>query len=620
MRTLVLSALLVTTTALFAAGQQQTVPRPPSGNRDTIAAPPLAGTASITGTITSGTAGRPMRRATVKLQSSTSPLSRTTKTDDQGKYEFKDLAAGEFTLRANKSGYLESIYGQKRPGNGRAGTPLSVKDAQRLEKIDLSIPKGAALTGTIVDDLGEPVSGVQVRAMRYAFKNGEKSMVSAGTDTTDDRGIYRIATLVPGDYVLMATPRDDDGPAAELHGSEQAAGAGGHAFTFAEASRSTAPSPNDAPLSTGYAPVFYPSTTLAMSASTISLGPSEERAGLDVQLQLVPLGTITGLVSGDPRVVQSTTIELRDSNAVLLGVSAQTTRPGADGRFTFSGVAPGQYTLAAKSGNSGFVYSHEGGSTHQEGAPNFAAGRSGGGTTFGGPSTPPQWAKADVSVEGRVNQDVSLALQPGMSVSGHIKFDGTGQAPTDLTSMRVTLASTTQGGVLSGSAVGQVDTDGNFRVPDVMPGKYRISITPPRGWRATSVDIDTRDALDFMVDVKANEDIANAVATLTNKPVELTGILQDSSGRPTSDYTIILFAAEQKYWTPQSRRILSTRPSTNGKFFFRDVPAGDYQLIALDDAEPDSWFDVNVLRQLVGPAMSVAIIAGEKKTQDIRVR
>jgi hypothetical protein len=633
MKILIALPLIALATAFVAAEQQvQTVPpRPPAMGpaRDPgLTAPTPTGTAALTGTITSVDGGRPMRRATVRLQGTSTPMSRTTMTDDHGNYEFKELPAGEFTLRASKPGYLDAILGQKRPGSGRPGTPLSIKDAQHLEKIDLSIPKGGVLTGTIVDDVGEPAFGVQVRAMRYAFRNGERSLVSAGSATTDDRGIYRIATLVPGDYVVMATPTENNGPMSDmdlraLKESLATQTASGN-MTFAAqlpgssgggASMDTAPS-------TGYAPVFYPSTTLAMSASAVPLGPAEEKGGVDIQLQLVPLGTITGQVAGDARAIQSTTIELSDSNTGLPGLSAKTTRPGPDGRFTFTGVTPGQYTLTAKSGGGTFVsFDNSGGNmrmtvmaTRVDGGPGGPGGASG----PGGPPAPPMWAKADVSVEGRTKNEVSLVLQPGMNVTGRIMFDGTGPAPTDLTQMRVLLSSATQGSVLSGSGMGNVDADGKFSVADVMPGRYKVNIIGARGWRTRSVDVNGRDALDFLLEVKASEDVSNVTATFTNKPSELSGVLQDASGNPTSDYTIVLFAADQTYWTPQSRRILSTRPSTDGKFSFRDLPSGDYRLVALEDAEQDSWFDQAVLRQMMGASISVKIVEGEKKTQDIK--
>ena len=44
------------------------------------------------------------------------------------------------------------------------------------------------------------------------------------------------------------------------------------------------------------------------------------------------------------------------------------------------------------------------------------------------------------------------------------------------------------------------------------------------------------------------------LVTLTDRVQEITGTVQDALGRPTSDYTIILFPADNRYWVPQSRR------------------------------------------------------------------
>jgi hypothetical protein len=68
-----------------------------------------------------------------------------------------------------------------------------------------------------------------------------------------------------------------------------------------------------------------------------------------------------------------------------------------------------------------------------------------------------------------------------------------------------------------------------------------------------------------------------------------------------------------------SRRIQATRPSTDGRFQFRDLPSGDYRLIAVTEAEQGQWFDPNFLRQLLGGSMTVMLGEGEKKQQDIRV-
>ena len=157
----------------------------------------------------------------------------------------------------------------------------------------------------------------------------------------------------------------------------------------------------------------------------------------------------------------------------------------------------------------------------------------------------------------------------------------------------------------------------------VVPGRYRISsaLNPP-GWTVRSSVVDSRDSLDIPFEVKPSENVAAAVVTFANasRATELSGVLQDPAGRPTSDFTVIVFAADSRFWMPQSRRIQATRPGTDGRFVIRDLPPGDYRLTAVVDVEPGQWFDQNLLRQIFGVSLPVTLADGERKTQDVRVK
>jgi hypothetical protein len=131
--------------------------------------------------------------------------------------------------------------------------------------------------------------------------------------------------------------------------------------------------------------------------------------------------------------------------------------------------------------------------------------------------------------------------------------------------------------------------------------------------------IDGRDVLDFPLDVSPNQDLSNAVLTFTDKTQELSGTIQDTSGRPTSDYTIILFPSDNRYWTPQSRRIASARPGTDGRFTFRGIPAGEYRLTAVTDVEPGEWYDPAFLGQVQQASIPISLAEGATKVQDIRL-
>jgi hypothetical protein len=206
-----------------------------------------------------------------------------------------------------------------------------------------------------------------------------------------------------------------------------------------------------------------------------------------------------------------------------------------------------------------------------------------------------------------------------MTITGKLAFDGAGQVPTDLSQTRLVLSPASQNDSRSGSAVGQTDADGRFKITDVSPGTYKITATPPRGWRTASIEIGGRDVLDFPLEVKPNDEIGAAVVTFTDRSQSISGTLQDASGQPTSDYTVIAFAEDQRYWLPQSRRIMATRPATDGRFTFQNLPPGDYRLIAVTDIETGQWFDPAFLRTLGAGSIPISLAAGDTKTQDIRL-
>ena len=107
-----------------------------------------------------------------------------------------------------------------------------------------------------------------------------------------------------------------------------------------------------------------------------------------------------------------------------------------------------------------------------------------------------------------------------------------------------------------------------------------------QGFTLRSAVTGGRDILDFPLEVKPNEDVADIAVTMTTQSQELSGSLLDNTGNPATDYTVIVFPAESQYWTPQSRRIVSARPGTDGKFFARNLPTGEYLIAAVTDVEP----------------------------------
>lgn len=636
--------------------------------------PQNIGTSGIRGAVYSDDSGTPVRRARVTLSGTGLRGGRSTVTDDQGAYEFLALPAGRFTMTASKPGYVNNSYGARSPG--RPGTPIQLAENQTLEKAYIALPRGGVITGIVVDDHGEPAAGTQVRVMRFVMRSGERSLQQAGLDTADDRGMYRVYGLQPGDYMVSAIPRNQNvgdlraALTSEVEallgqaGANQAGrGGGGGRGGFGggalaglggivgggntqdlidrAAELQAQLQAQEQEQNVAYAPVFYPGTTSPSSATNVSLGIGAERSSVDFQLQLVQTARVAGTVMSPSGVLpQGTQVSLvstdRGGLPNLPGINQNTARVNQEGQFSFQNITPGQYSLQARA-------------TEREVDPNAAAqqgGRGGRGGGRGGAITQVLWAAMDVSISGTSLENLVLNLQPGMSVTGDVQFQGTtGQRPDDMTAIRITLTPRgPQPFEIGGIPPAEVDENGRFTITGVAPGHYMIQagVGGGRGgggrgggrggaavtatgqnvsaqWALESARVNGVEALDFPFEVAPNQSVGGVMLTFADRTQQVSGMLQDSSGRPTADYTIIVYPTDSRYWLPQSRRIASARPDTDGRYTIRNLPPGEYRLTAITDAEPGEWYDPAFLSQLGPASIPFTLTAGQSFVQDVRL-
>jgi hypothetical protein len=128
-----------------------------------------------------------------------------------------------------------------------------------------------------------------------------------------------------------------------------------------------------------------------------------------------------------------------------------------------------------------------------------------------------------------------------------------------------------------------------------------------------------RDAVDTGVVVKPGENV-DLVVTFTDRPAEITGVLQDSAGRPAPAFFIVIFPADRALWIPGSPRLGAVRPGTDGRYSRTALPPGEYYLAALTDVEDREWNDPAFLEALVPSAIRVTVGEGERKIQNIQVK
>lgn len=603
--------------------------------RDSGVPATATGTATVTGVVVSADpTPQPLRRAIVTVSGAGQPLGRSAITDDEGRFAIGSLPAGRVTATAVKRGYVPGAYGATRPG--RPGTPLTIAAGQ-MAAVTIILGRAAVITGTIRDERGLPLPGLRVFAIDAHRPIAPQPNAGEAGVLTDDRGVYRLYDLAPGEYLVTATPTDAvTGEIAWRSDTETDA-----VLARLQARRGRANALQAAPgpsmTAETLAPIYYPGTAVLGDAGRLSLAAGDVRDGVDFVMRAVPVTTIEGVVvSVEGALPASVEMSINPGATLrffaLASVNPQLVqRPGADGRFKYTTVTPGRYTIAVRA--SATVPSGPGG-----------RGRGGGVTMISGTSQAIEgrgsaspdtlYALEEVEVSGFPKSGVTLQLQRGSRLAGRVVFDASTQiAPADLTSLRVTLqpvssststvAGTTIGTTYTSIQNATVRADGTFEFVGLAPGRYRAQVTVPppvqQSWWLRSAVVAGRDVLDTALDVTLGSDFSGMVMTLTDRRSELSGTLTTVTGLPAPEYFVIVMPADPALRTAGSRRVTSARPATDGAFTFADLPAGDYLLVALTDVDPNEWQTPEFLTTAAAGGVPVRIAEGEKKVQNLRL-
>lgn len=572
------------------------------------------GAAAISGIIVSDEREpRPLRRVRVMLNSPELPHGRTTVTNDDGTFAFDRLPPGRYTVGATKDAYLFVNYGASGPG--RPGTPIVLRQGQSRQ-LTIRLTRGSVVTGMVTAKDGQPVPGVLVLAVasRYVPAQGERRPQPAGASTsvTDDRGVYRIFGLQPGDYMVAATVQRSQVPFGELQRQTEveirralADVRDGGSLTrstpgFSVPQRGSKPAPPLEPRrSLTYAPVYFPGTTNPALAVRVKVGKAEERVGVDIALDLVPTSRVEGRVINHGTTMQPTIVTLAPAPAAgaFDGGFRGTAPVQPDGSFLFRAVPPGQYIVMARSTV----------------RPTVPGGRA---TTW--------TASSELRVDGDDVGSVMLSMEPGVTIAGRVAFEGTRDAP-DLSRFPMVLPPLNlTGGTLSVLPMLNLDASGRFTLEHVTPGVYRTNAmipgtrTPLGAWWLKSIAIDGQDILDTPLELRTNTN--DAIVTFSDRASSLSGVVRDTQGNPAPDIHAVVFSANRRSWFHNSRRVAGVKTDANGRYTVRNLPPGEYFLMATADVEPGEWFDVVFLEQVATGATRVSIGEYADVVQDAVIR
>ncbi len=426
---------------------------------------------SIRGRVVAADTGLPLAGARVSIRSlaltSTDlpPFSENATATADGSFEFQDIPGGTFAVLAVRPGYVVT-----------ASSMVLLRDRDTAA-VTIAMNRGGTINGRITGQFGEPVSNIQVHALRHSFaEDGTRQRVPSGTaDVTDDLGEFRLYGLPPGDYAVVASGRDGaDGPFGFLT-----------PFAFAET-----------------APTYYPGTADAAEAQTVTVG-----LGSDASVQFALLSRRTVRLSG--RVIRADGSPATGARLMLwsafgtLDVGAPATL-APDGTFTLAGVPPGQYWLNARD-----------------------PGRLGAGA---------ETASALVTVADQDVGGLSLVTTGGATLRGRVVYEG--RRPDDV---RIAVAPVDRTGPFGGAGFGFIDEvrdDGRFEAKGII-GRVIFSAMDA-STMVKAVTGGGPNALDGGLDLDGRSEVNGLVITVTDKIPEVAGRVIDADGRGLGEQFVVL--------------------------------------------------------------------------------
>ena len=475
---------------------------------------PATGTALIRGVVVGGEGGAPLRRAFVRVSGAELREGRVASTDEQGRWEVKNLPAGRYSLSAMKAGYVSLEYGQRRPFE--SGRPIEVADGQQLANLNFNLPRGSAITGRVTDEFGDPLSEVMVAAMRYRFVGGRRRMVPVGRFVhSDDGGNFRVFGLAPGDYYLSATLRD---------------------FGM-----------NDAETQSGYAPTYYPGTSSPQQAEKITLGVAAEASGILLSLMPVRTAKVSGTaMDSQGRPMAGAFVSLVEGSP---GCRLHDVRRWQPGARRWDVYAPERVA----------------GRIHADGQRDGSAGHNRAGVDAADGDRRRHHRDRARRDEGdpdqgtnRVRRAAAGRHRPPASFS----VNSTPKDPADMPTF------------FGFGGLDRVNDDWTFELRAGGNSALIRTERMPAGYSLKGVFWRGEDVTDSGIALKGSEAITGVEVVVTARTSNVAGAVNGADGKPTADYVVVIFAEDSEQWGFQSRQIAIARPDQQGGFVVKGLPAG----------------------------------------------
>jgi Carboxypeptidase regulatory-like domain len=508
------------------------------------------GTFRVSGRVVDEQTHSPVPGAKVALLISQSGLEQRRVADvaADGSFVFTGLSAGKYDLYAEAKGYRQQALNAHE--NFLTGVAVGV--GKNTEGIVFALAKETVLTGTVIDEAGDPVRDANVVLFRKSNLEGADEVRMSGVQNTDDRGTFDFRDLPAGTYYLAVSARPWY--------------ATNHFTTFQNGGATGTSENRDPALDVVYPVTFYGGATDEAEAQAITL---KSGARFEANVTLFPTPGLHVRVRGTAG--QNSTgliLHRKIFGQWDMPMAMQVTRGNGDWEMT--GVAPGNY-IARVIGNRPRSFRFDGS------------------------------RQFPVEITGDTEIDPSQSGAPA-EVSGLVQLQGN---PTKESNHMILFRGTGD----DSRAIARLETDGHFRGVEISPGKYRVALMGRGGYSVQSLA--TSGAAHVVGhEIEFSSGPATVAILATNDRTEIDGTVTDH-GKPLSGAMVLLVPREG---VQEKERIHRDESDSDGTFTLRAVPAGSYTLLALRDGWEMEWSKPEVLAPYLKNGLAVEI-AGKGNRQ-----
>jgi hypothetical protein len=528
---LAVACLFPQLSAAQAAGVSQ---RPPGGG-GRPSGPLVSEGCAVEGRVVKGASEEPLAKAYVSLQREGGRFAAVMqRTGADGRFSFRDLPSGRFTLRVERQGYTIA-----QPGQVVRAPAYALAPGQKLTDVVVKLAAAGVVTGRVVDEDSEAMQGARVTVLRRSYERGFASFNPVGTATTNDLGEFRVAGIAAGRYFLSVNPPNRRLP------TFQGGVVVGPSLPLSE--RELAPL---------YSPAFYPGVTEPSQAVSFRVAEGEEVRLGELQLGLTRGYRVRARLAG-AQVGPDAARWRQEFTGVLLTPRPPRIEEPRMGRVAagqdqveFVDVPPGSYILSLA----------------------FQAGED----TYS--------ARELVEVRGSDVEGIVLMVTRNVSVRGRVRVEGGEEAPP--AGMVVGLVPDDRIGLGSSASV---NLDGTFEIGDARPDLYRAQLRGlPPDYFLKSVKLGSEEGLQHGIYLRSGG-VAQVEITVSPKGARVEGTVLGEDGKPAAGALIVLVPEPErrKMW----HLFKSEISEADGTFAVRGIAPGKYRVFAWKDADLGAWMD-----------------------------